>query len=220
MVNGIGIKAPGVGFVSWLKRGRTAFVMLAAGLTLAACGGNFGVDYDGPLDSAVSQGWNVSQIDVSVPDELTVSDKNVFVPRADIVWHGDPPGDRRAQVHDIVATAATRATAGLKGAEPVALSLTVTQFHGVTPKAMLQAPSAVHNIKMMARITDARSGAILVGPTEISADLPAQVGTLPYYAGEGGSTQKKRVTDHVEAVLKGWLGIGPDIRGTFSSAGR
>jgi hypothetical protein len=54
------------------------------------------------FDPQVSKGWRVSSVEVSVPQALTVSDVNTFIPNADIVWHGDNPGDRKQQVAKVI----------------------------------------------------------------------------------------------------------------------
>ena len=56
--------------------------------------------------------------------------------------------------------------------------------------------------------------------TVFRADLPAYVGSEAYIAASEGRSEKSRIIAHLDAVLKGWLGIGPDIRGSFSSVGR
>ena len=71
-----------------------------------------------------------------------------------------------------------------------------------------------------AQIVDARTGAALTPPTQIHADVPALVGEAGIAAAQFGPTQKEQVTGHLVAVFQGWLGIGPDVRGTFSSFGR
>ncbi|MBK0328359.1 hypothetical protein I5535_13795 [Rhodobacteraceae bacterium F11138] len=189
-------------------------------LALSACGGTWSTEYGEPLDAAATSNWRVSNIAVSVPDSLTVSEENTFTPDADIVWHGDPAGDRYAQVQAIITKAARDATAGMRGGQPVALGITVQEFHGVTPIAMARSPEAVYNIRFTAQITDARTGAALTPPTLIQADLPAKVREDGVNAMQFGPSQKEQVIAHVSATLQGWLGIGPDIRGSFTSLGR
>ncbi len=202
-----------------LRRARRT-ALFAPALLLAACGIQWATDYGEPLDAATTANWRVSSIQVTVPDTLTVSDEDRFAPDADIVWHGDPPGDRRAQVQAILRDAARDATAGLRGGRPVALGITVQKFHGVTPITMARAPEAVHNIGFTAQITDARTGAALTPPTHIQADLPALVREDAIRAAQFGPSQKDRISRHVTATIQGWLGIGPDIRGSFASLGR
>lgn len=187
---------------------------------LAACSSSFETNFAETLSPEVTRGWNVVGISVNVPEELTVSDENSFVPVADIVWHGDPMGDRKAQVAAIVREGIARGADGLNGATPVNFNVQVTEFHGVSPISREKAPSAVHNISYLIQVTDARTGELIAAPTEIKADLEAYTGFRAIEATIQGQTQKVRVTEHIEAVTEGWLGLGPDPRGAFESIGR
>lgn len=204
-----------------LRLSRLAAVFLLPVLALlSACGGQFETAYGQPIDSGVSKSWRVTTVNVTVPENLTVSDENTYLPRADIVWHGDPPGDRRAQVQKIVAESARSAVSGLRGSTPVVLNMTVEEFHGVSPIALARAPEAVYHMAFLAQITDARTGAALTPLTQIQADTPALVGEAGINAAQFGPSQTEQVSRHIVATLQGWLGIGPDIRGSFSSLGR
>lgn len=196
-------------------------MICAAVLMLPACAGPWKTDYDETPAPEVTRNWSLAAVDVIVPETLTVSDAaNVIAPQADIVWHGDPDGDRRAQVAAILAEAAKRAGATLEGDTPVTMSLPLEQFHAVTPAAVSRAPSAVHNIRFDIEVRDATTGETLVAPAAIDADLEAYVGSAPVLASLQGQTQKVRITDHLAAVLSGWLGTGPDQRRSFGSLGR
>jgi hypothetical protein len=56
-------------------------------------------------------GYAVQKVNIAVPQSLAVSEENSYVPVADIVWHGDAAGDRRAQVSKIMQTAMAQGTA-------------------------------------------------------------------------------------------------------------
>ncbi len=187
---------------------------------LTACSGKWAIDYGEPISRSVSGNWRISQVRVTVPASLTVSEENTYTPNANIVWHGDPVGDRRAQVQAIVYDAARQAVAGMRGGQSAVLDITMEEFHGVTPIAMARAPAAVHNITFIAQVNSAGSGAPLTEPTKIYADLPALVGEAGFYAAQFGPSQKQQVSEHLTAVIQGWLGLGPDIRGQFQSVGR
>lgn len=199
---------------------RHAFLGLAATLLLAGCGGPWETEYGAPLSRDATAGWRLVDVQVTVPPELTVSDVNSFAPEADIVWHGDPRGDRRAQVAAILAEGIRRGADDLPGDHPVLIAATLQQFHGVTPRSVADAPSAVHNIAFAAAVFDARTGERLTEPRLIRADLRANVGAAAVIAATEGQTQKVRVTRHIERTVQGWLGIGPDIRERFTSLGR
>lgn len=197
--------------------------VLACGLAitlLSGCAGDWGVKYADAPDPSVARGWRVSTVSVIVPDSLTVSEANTYAPNADIVWHGEAYGDRRAQVGAIVRDGLTRGVQGLGGSRAVTLKAQVIQFHAVTPIALDNAPSAVHNIKYILQVLDADSGRPLTEPELVSADLEADVGTAAVIAAIEGNTQRARIVRHLAAVTAGWLGSGPDQRRTFRSMGR
>jgi hypothetical protein len=200
---------------------RTALVALAATL-LSACvggGGSFMTDYD-PISADVSAAWRLAEVRVNVPRSLSVSEAKTLLPNADLVWREDPLGDRYAQVDTIMTNAITRGAQGLRGSRGVIVDVTVTRFHALTFEAELRNQNwGVHNIDFTARVVDAASGATLVGPTDIRAELPAYSGTQMREARRKGITQKSMITNHVAKTVQGWLGIGPDNRGEFSRQG-
>ena len=192
---------------------------MALGVMLAGCGGEFEIDYEETVGD-VARGWTLGRVDVTVPTELTVSDRNRLAPDADIVWHGDPAGDRREQVRAILKAGIGQGAAALPGRRPVVIAATLEQFHAVTPRAVSTAPAAVHNIDYVVQVFDARTGEALTDPQRVQADLEANVGAAAVVASEEGRTQKVRITSHLARVTAGWLGLGPDLRETFVSIGR
>lgn len=197
--------------------------VVAAGLAfflVSGCSGNWGVKYSEAPDKSVTRTWRLSSVSVTVPDNLTVSEANTFAPGADIVWHGEEYGDRRAQVRAILKEGITRGARGLRGSRPVVLAVRLVEFHSVTPIALDRAPGAVHNIKFDIQVVDARSGKALTAPQRISADLQAHVGTAAVLAAVEGNTPRVRIVRHLAAVTAGWLGLGPDQRRTFEGFGR
>ncbi len=195
---------------------------LAAILLTSACigGGTFRTWYEKPIEADIALGWTVTEVRVSVPEGLVVSEEKSILPKADIVWREDPPGDRRAQVADIMRTAAVRAIGPLNGPQDVHLNITMTRFHALTMQAETRLDNVgVHNITFVAWITDAKTGAILAGPEPIDAEFPALSGAGMRAARAMGETQKSQITAHVTRTLAGWLGIGPDPRGSFVRSG-
>jgi hypothetical protein len=194
---------------------------LGAVTGLAGCiGGGFRTYYANAVQPDVSRDWRVTDVSVEVPRTLVVSEALTLLPRADIVWREDPPGDRYAQVDAIMTEAARQGASGLRGGRPVRLSLTMTRFHALTFEAESRLSNAgVHNIDFVAQVTDARTGEVLVGPEPIEAALPALSGPTMAAARARGESQKSQITAHVRATIAGWLGAGPDIRGEFSRSG-
>ena len=196
--------------------------VLISGLSflLMGCAGPWRVDYEAGIDPNVSREWKLDHVSVSVPETLTVSDENDLAPNADIVWHGDMPGDRRTQVAMIVDEGLTRGARELPGQRPVTIAVRLLQFHSVTPAALSMAPSAVHNIRYVVQVYDARTKKPLSEPQVIRAALEANVGTSAIVAAIEGRTQRVRIVNHLASVTRGWLGLGPDQRRTFSTLGR
>jgi hypothetical protein len=199
---------------------RAALLGLSAAL-LSACvsGGTFKTDYT-PIPATVSTAWRLAEVRVNVPKSLKVSEAKTLLPSADIVWREDPLGDRHAQVGKIMEAAVLRGAQVLRGSRPVIIDITVSRFHALTYEAELSNSDwGVHNVDFTAQVFDARTGEVLVGPTAIRAETPAWSGARMKEARRKGVTQKSMITNHVAATVAGWLGIGPDNRGTFSRQG-
>lgn len=196
------------------------FVALGALLLLAGCTSEFRIAYDRPIDAAASQGWTVSEVRVSVPKSLTSSEAKSIAPAADIVWREDPEGDRHAQVAAIIRNAAQQGAAGLKGPRRVRLEITVIRFHALTFEAENRLSNAgVHNIDFTATVVDAATGSVLAGPAAIEADVPAFAGAEAKAARAAGQTQRSVITSGIRRTIAGWLGVGPDPRGSFKRPG-
>lgn len=199
-----------------------ASLVLVGSLTLAGCSlSNWATDYADVIDVEVAKTWRVVDVDVLVPRSLSVSEANSFAPNADIVWREFPYGDRYDQVDAIMTAAAERGVAKLQGTRKVRLMITMQTFHALSEKtrAVLQ-KSGVHDILFTAQIFDVATNKPLSPRDVIRADLIAFSGDQAVAAERKGQTQKVRITDHVAAVIAGWLGTGEDVRGTFKRNGR
>lgn len=190
---------------------------------LSGCGNSFETAYSAPGPAAAKTQWRVTGVRVNVPADLVVSEENSFIPRADIVWHGDPAGDRRAQVAAIVKTGIERGFAGLKGRENVVATVTLRRFHALTMKAYMDAPNGtgVHSVRFDLQINDARTGKLVFGPTEISADMPATLAgeAAPDRIDSPGQIWKAEIEAHIAATIRDWLGVGPEVRDSFNRLG-
>ncbi|PZQ99463.1 MAG: hypothetical protein DI533_01965 [Cereibacter sphaeroides] len=198
--------------------------LLVAGISvvmlLAACGAKFRTYYDNSVPAEVSRGWHISQVAVSVPDSLKVSEAKSLLPAADIVWREDPEGDRRPQVAAIIKTAAEQGSRTLRGPRAVRLEITVSRFHALTFEAEKRMENAgVHNVDFTIQAVDAATGAVLAGPEKIEAAFPALSGKAMAAARAQGQTQKSMIIAHTSRVIAGWLGVGPDPRETFTRMG-
>lgn len=193
---------------------------LLAGLALGGCSATFRTSYPEPVAAEVSQTWKLSDVEVNVPDALVVNEAPGLLPKGDIVWREDPAGDRKAQVAQIVADAAAEAGDGLPGKTPVTIRISLTRFHALTYEAEARNWKAgVHDIEMTAEVVDTATGAVLKGPDPIEASLPALAGDEMAAARARGETQKSQISAHLLHTFQGWLGIGPDPRGSFSRMG-
>lgn len=189
-------------------------------LLLAGCSGQWEVAYEDGISPEVTRDWNVTDVTVTVPETLTFSNANTYAPNADIVWHGEPLGNRATQVARILDEGITAGASSLNGERPVTLAVELRHFHAVTPTAVANAPGAVHNIRYAIMVLDSETRARLTEPELVSADLEAYVGASAVTAALEGETQRKRIVDHLARVTSGWLGAGPDQRRQFSGFGR
>jgi hypothetical protein len=196
------------------------FLCFLAIIGLTACSGSFETNYDKPIPTEVSSDWRLVQVQVTVPEALTVSEAKSILPRADIVWREDPLGDRKAQIAKILSDATHKGAAGLQGKRAIRLDLRVVRFHALTFEAEAKlSNSGVHNVDFFISAVDAKTGEVLAGPTLILAATPALAGVEMVEARNRGETQKIHISQHVTRVIAGWLGIGPDPRGQFTRLG-
>jgi len=150
--------------------------------------------------------WRLAAVRVSVPEDLKVSEANSYYPIADIVWRGDPRGDRRAQVADLLQGAVAEGLRDLQGTRPVVVDVEVRRFHSLTEKTRYTF-GGTHAIHLRMSVRDAATGAVLYGPRRIDASLAAYGGQKAIEAEARGETQKVRITRHVAGLMRAELGI-------------
>lgn len=143
--------------------------------------------------------YDVREIRIEVPRDLTVSEANSFYPLADIVWRGDPLGDRYEQVSAILRDSFVAGTESLNGDTPVIVTVTLRRFHALTERTRYTV-GGVHSIKFDLTVTDAETGVVLEGPRYINADLAALGGQAAIRADQIGETQKVRIMRHLQMV--------------------
>lgn len=189
-------------------------LMLVAALALSACSQGQLVGRSDTRDAPtaghaapgrgklvlVPASYDVQSVKVDVPRSLKVSERNSFVPRADIVWHGDPLGDRYNQVQAIVAQAASTATLGMKVGPKVEVDIEITRFHALTPKARYTTGGnyATH---FLLTVRDIATGEILDGPRAVVADVHGSGGLRAMEEEAAGITQKVVIESHLTRVL-------------------
>lgn len=150
--------------------------------------------------SASRSTYSITDIAVVVPEYLVVSEADVYIPKADIVWREDPLGDRRAQVKAIMEDALTRGTANMNG-RPVILAVQLSMFHALTERAR-ETTGGRHNIQFDYVLLDAKTRAPIQTAKRVDASLAGFGGRKAYRAMREGQTQKVRITDHVAKVIR------------------
>lgn len=170
------------------------------GLTIASQGAPAS-RFTPPVPSVLAAKYAVQDVQIIVPRTLRVSEANTFKPRADIVWHGDPTGDRHQQVGAILLAAADSATAPMVQGRPVLLSLTLTKFHALTEKTRYTI-GGMHELRFDLTVRDAATGAVIEGPRQIVADVKGTGGAAAVADEAAGRTQKVVITDRLVEVLR------------------
>ncbi len=151
--------------------------------------------------------FQIVDLRVSVPRSLEVSEANTFLPNADIVWRGDPLGDRYAQIETILMDAG-QIVMGRGQGRPAVAELVVTRFHGVTEKTRYTV-GGNHNMRFDLTLRDPDTGAVLFGPKKVVADVRAAGGAKAIEEDRIGRTQKVVVTERLREVIQRELGLRP-----------
>lgn len=145
--------------------------------------------------------YDVQAVNVSVPQSLTTSEANSFHPNVEIVWRGDPLGERHGQVKAIFEAATAMGTATMRAGPRVVVDIEVTRFHCLTEKTRFTI-GGVHNLRFLMTVRDAASGAVVQGPRLINADVKAAGGARAIAEDAAGRTQKVVVTDRLAEVIR------------------
>lgn len=143
---------------------------------------------------------NVTQVVVKVPTSLRVSEADSYYPIADVVWRGEPRGNRLVQVDRIFNEAAARGTAGLKSGLAVIAEVEVTRFHCLTERTR-NSIGGVHSMRFKLTIREAATGRVLDGPRLVVADVKAAGGSKAIAEDYAGRTQRVVVVDRLAQVL-------------------
>jgi hypothetical protein len=144
--------------------------------------------------------YDVTAVSIIVPRTLRVSEANVYFPIADIVWHGDPLGDRYAQVTAIFEDSFALGTADLNGSRKVEVTAEITRFHALTPKTRYTI-GGTHSLHFLLTVRDAATGAILDGPRPVVADIKASGGQRAMEEEAAGLTQKLVIQERLVQVI-------------------
>lgn len=154
----------------------------------------------GAVSKAAPFDYDVVAIKIDVPETLRVSEAQMLYPTADVVWRGDPPGNRYAQIKAIYEEAFRRGTADLHGHRDVIVEATVLRFHALTETARTYT-GGVHSLRFMLTVRDAKTGEILDGPRRVVADVHASGGSQAIKEEAEGLTQKRVIEDRLAQVI-------------------
>ncbi|NBE08819.1 DUF6778 family protein [Paragemmobacter ruber] len=167
-------------------------------LTLASRGAESGAT---GAARVVAPRYTITDVQIAVPRSLQVSEANGYYPLADIVWRGDPMGDRHQQVAALFQAAADRATAGMAGPRQAVLALEIVRFHGVTEKTRYTV-GGTHNMVFNLTVRDAATGAVIDGPRRVEANARAAGGQAAIAEEQAGRTQKVVVVEKLVETLR------------------
>lgn len=169
------------------------------------------------IQEATSPVVRIVDFKVDVPSSLRVSEANLYYPMGDIVWRGDPLGNRYDQVRAIFQDSLRLSSSKLTGDIPVAVEVTVARFHSLTEKTRYTI-GGVHSITFDLTIRHAVSGDVLLNSKRVKADLKGYGGVRAIEAESRGLTQKYRITQHLARVFQQEL--TPDAVRTSVTAGQ
>jgi hypothetical protein len=168
---------------------------------LVACG-SVSQEIQGPMTpDTILPFAKVVSYQVIVPRSLTVSESDAYYPMADIVWRGDPPGDRYDQVAQIFRDSLRWGMSAFNRGRPVKLLIEVKKFHALSQRARYTV-GGVHTIRFFMTVTDARTGAVIIPREKFSADLRALGGENAVQAELIGRGQRVRIVQHLAGTLQ------------------
>lgn len=164
--------------------------------------------------------YAVTSFDVVVPETLQVSEANMFYPRADVVWRGEPQGNRLAQIKSILEEGLAGGTAALKMGPKAKLSVTLERFHALTEKARFSV-GGVHDVVFVLTVTDPQSGAILEGPRRVEVAIRAAGNEVAIAEDAAGRTQRVVIVEGLAKAIRQELSgpppsLAPRKRGLFA----
>jgi hypothetical protein len=200
----------------------TLISMLAAALLLSACAGdvpasrstadltlaasNRAVDAQTPVKKVLTGHYQIKDVLINVPQSLRVSEANVFYPVADIVWRGEPLGNRHQQVRAIFTDAAQKASTHLTKGPEVIVQVDVTRFHCVTEKTRYTV-GGTHSMHFTLTVIDATTGQVLEPAQAVVADVKAAGGAQAVAEEQMGRTQRVVVVETLANALRRALSV-------------
>ena len=179
------------------------------GLAVAGCASVETVSRNAPIETSsfggaqsrvIARNYAVQDMTFAASTQLRVSESNSFYPNADVVWRGDPIGNRIEQIAAMFRTALDRNVDKMDGLVPVVVDYRLIRFHGVTERTRYSV-GGVYNIEFEMTVRHALTGEILEPTRRIEADLSAPGGIAALMQDQRGQTEKVRVTDFLTQVF-------------------
>lgn len=148
-----------------------------------------------------SSSWNVLDVRVDVPETLSTTEANMYYPTANLIWRGEPLGDRHAQVAALMDDAITQGLAHLSGPQDVYFDISLRRFHSLTEKSRAFT-GGVHDMIFVLTVVDANTDVPLFGPAVVETSLKAFGGRRALKAEQEGFTQKVRIQNHLVNLMQ------------------
>lgn len=145
--------------------------------------------------------YSVSEVHVTVPETLRVSEANMFYPLADIVWRGEAPGNRYEQITAMFNDSFNVGIQSMTSGPDVIVEVEVTRFHALTEKTR-RTIGGVHSIRFLLTVRDAVSGEVIDGPRQVVADVRASGGSAAIEEERMGRTQRVVIVENLTEVIR------------------
>jgi len=183
-------------------------LLVILGSVVAACDMTETATRSAPLATAPleiaetveTRSYDLRDFSFEAPEDIEVSEANTFYPNADVVWRGDPLGDRVEQVSAMFDTALSRNKAVLNGGTPVNVEIELVRFHGVTERTRFSV-GGNYDMHFFMTVRDAVTGEVLEDRRFLQFDLAAPGGTSALMLDQQGQTEKVRVVDFLTHKL-------------------
>ena len=158
---------------------------------------------------ATNPRYSVRSVDLIVPETLRVSEENLFYPVADVVWRGEPQGDRLTQISAILDEGLNAGVSGAKQGPQVTVKVQLERFHALTEKARFSV-GGVHDIVFVLTVLDLKTSVVLEGPRRVEIAIKASGNDKAIAEDAAGRTQRVVIVEGVaEAIRRELSGTAP-----------
>lgn len=152
--------------------------------------------------------YDVNAVKITVPDNLVVSEANLFYPNADIVWRGEPVGNRHAQVKSVLEEGFAKGVKTMDSGPDATLSVTLERFHSLTEKARFSV-GGVHDVVFLLTVRDQGTGQVLEGPRRVEVAIRASGGDRAIAEDAAGNTQRAVIVAGLAEAIRRDLALVP-----------